>query len=193
MTELANKKLEYTGLFTDLEIGVVKNVINEIRRQWPCLEREDFDDLLQACLVKWWTAKPAYDEKRDASLSTFMATVVRNHLLNLKESLLSDKRVIAENTVSLNQPVDDEEGLSELIDLLPAPDPLPAFDLWMTLHSIIPDLSERQQKLCRLLREEGLSVNEASEFMQLSESAIYKEIKRIRTVFEKQGLRDYLP
>jgi DNA-directed RNA polymerase specialized sigma24 family protein len=109
MTELANKKLEYQGLFTDLEIGVVKNVINEVQKQWPCLEKEDFDDLLQSCLMKWWTAKDKYNEKSEASLSTFMAAVIRNHLINVKGNLLSDKRIVAEKSVSLDQPPDGDD------------------------------------------------------------------------------------
>jgi len=134
MTELANKKLEYKGLFTDLEIGVVKNVITEVQKQWPCLEKEDFDDLLQTCLVKWWTAKDNYNEKSDASLSTFMAVVIRNHLLNVKDNLLSDKRIVAEKSVSLDQPPDGDDELPALIERIPAPDPIPSLELKLNIQ-----------------------------------------------------------
>ncbi|MCX5786080.1 MAG: sigma-70 family RNA polymerase sigma factor [Elusimicrobia bacterium] len=190
MTELANKKLEYQGLFTDLEISVVKNLINEIRRQWTCLEKEDFDDLLQSCLVKWWTAKDKYNEKSDASLSTFMAVVIRNHLLNVKDNLLSDKRIIAEKSVSLDQPPDGDDELPALIERIPAPDLLAAIELKLNIKISISALSERQQVVCRLLGEEGLSMAAASRSLKISELTLYREIKRIRAVFEKQNLRD---
>jgi RNA polymerase sigma-70 factor (ECF subfamily) len=189
MTELANKKLEYQGLFTDLEIGVAKNVINEVRRQWPCLEKEDFDDLLQSCLVKWWTAKDKYDEKSDASLSTFMAVVIRRHLFNFKDNLLSDKQIISEKSVSLHQLSDDDNDLPALIERIPAPDLLAAIELKLSIQASISGLSERQQELCRLLGEEGLSVADAIKSLKTSKVTIYKDIKRIRNVFENQNLR----
>lgn len=191
MTELSNKRLEYDGLFTDLEIGVVKNVINESRRQWTCLEKEDFDDLLQSCLVKWWKVKNRYDNHSGASLSAYMSSVIRNHLTNLKNNLLSDKRIVAIKTVSLDQPADDD-NLPELINRLPTPDFLPTLEIKLSVQVAVSMLSNRQQELCRLLSEDGLRVIEASKSLKVSKVTIYKEIKRIRTIFEKQNLRNCL-
>ena len=190
MTEPTNKRLGYAGLFTDLEIGVVKNVINKVRKQWTCLEKEDFDDLLQSCLMKWWTVKNKYDNKANASLSTYMAIVIRNHLCNLKETLLSDKRIVSEKSVSLDQPPDGDDELPALIVRIPAPDPLSSFELKLNIQISVSALSERQQALCRLLGEEGLSMAAASRSLKISELTLYREIKRIRAFFEKQNLRD---
>lgn len=183
------ERLEYAGLFTDLEIGVVKNVINEVRRQWPCLEKEDFDDLLQSCLVKWWTVKNTYDPNSDTSLSTYMAVVIWNHLYNLKDNLLSDSRIISGKTVSLDQPANDDDDSPQLINCIPAPDHLASFELKLTIQVSLSALSARQQELCRLLGEEGLSVADACKFLKTSKMTIYKDIKRIRSVFENQNLR----
>jgi len=183
------ERLEYAGLFTDLEIGVVKNVINEVRRQWPCLEKEDFDDLLQSCLVKWWTVKNTYDENSGTSLSTYMAAVIWKHLYNLKENRLCDSRIISGKTVSLDQPTNDDKDSPQLIDRIPAPDYLHFFELKLTIQVSLSALSERQQELCRLLGEEGLSLTDAVKYLKASRMTVYRDIKRIRSVFEKQNLR----
>ena len=53
-------------------------------------------------------------------------------------------------------------------------------------------LTPQQKKLCKLLGEEGLSVTEASKEMKKHRRHLYREIARIREVFEKEGLKDYL-
>jgi predicted DNA-binding protein YlxM (UPF0122 family) len=46
--------------------------------------------------------------------------------------------------------------------------------------------------LCLLLGEEGLSIKEAAEQLQIPRGTLYEEIKRIRKVFADHGLGDYL-
>ena len=49
-----------------------------------------------------------------------------------------------------------------------------------------------QQRLCQLLGEEGLSIKEAAERLRIPRSTLYEEIKRIRRIFDQQGLSNYL-
>ena len=53
-------------------------------------------------------------------------------------------------------------------------------------------LSCRQKELCRLLKDEGLSLNQAGEKLGLPRATVYDEVLRIREVFRKEGLKDYL-
>ena len=49
-----------------------------------------------------------------------------------------------------------------------------------------------QQRLCQLLGEEGLSIKEAAERLRIPRGTLYEEIKRIRRIFDQQGLGNYL-
>ena len=53
-------------------------------------------------------------------------------------------------------------------------------------------LTPAQQRLCQLLGEEGLSIKEAAERLRIPRGTLYEEIKRIRRIFDQQGLSNYL-
>lgn len=57
---------------------------------------------------------------------------------------------------------------------------------------VLQKLTPKQKELCLLLGEKGLTVKEASEYLKTPRSTIYDELKRIRTIFMKEGLEDYL-
>ena len=65
-------------------------------------------------------------------------------------------------------------------------------DLSSALQKAFYKMSSRQKDLCRLLGEEGLTVSEASRRMSVPRSTLQEEIKRIREVFRKDGLENYL-
>jgi len=48
------KNLSYEGLFEGWEVAVAKHLVNEFKKQWTCLDIDDFDDLLQECLTHWF-------------------------------------------------------------------------------------------------------------------------------------------
>ena len=53
-------------------------------------------------------------------------------------------------------------------------------------------LTPAQRQLCLMLGEQGLSIKEAAEHLQVPRGTLYEEIKRIRKIFTDQGLADYL-
>ncbi len=189
----------YRGLFQDWEIAVAKKLVNEFQGKWRCLEREDFDDLLQECLIHWFFAKDDYDSTREASQKTFMGRIIRNKLTDLVRERESDKRKIAHLTVSLDEPLGDDEDSPALIDKIDeqtisdtAPNPFLEIQLKIDLSKALQKLTPTQKELCFLLGEKGLTVKEASDYLKTPRSTIYDELKRIRTIFMKEGLEDYL-
>jgi len=189
----------YRGLFQDWEIAVAKKLINEFQEKWRCLEREDFDDLLQECLTHWFFAKDDYDSTREASQKTFMGRVIRNKLADLVRERESDRRKVAYLTVSLNELLGDDEDSPALIDKIDeqaisdaAPNPFLEIQLKIDLSRALQKLTPHQQELCLLLGEKGLTIKEASDYLKTPRSTIYDELKRIRTIFMKEGLEDYL-
>jgi RNA polymerase sigma-70 factor (ECF subfamily) len=189
----------YRGLFQEWEIAVAKKLINEFKKKWTCLEREDFDDLLQECLTHWYFAKDNYDTGREASQKTFMGKVIRNKLIDLIREREADKRKIAHLTISLDEPLEDDDDSPRLIDKLDEGtvnnvphSQFSEIQLKIDLSKAFQKLTPQQKSLCRLLGEKGVTVKEASEYLETPRSTIYDELKRIRTIFMKEGLEDYL-
>jgi len=189
----------YRGLFQDWEIAVAKKLVNEFQGKWRCLQREDFDDLLQECLTHWFFAKDDYDPTREASQKTFMGRIIRNKLTDLVRERESDKRKIAHLTVSLDEPLGKDEDSPTLIDKIDeqtnsdaSPNPFLEIQLRIDLSKALQQLTPQQKELCRLLGEKGLTVKKISEYLKTPRSTIYDELKRIRTICMKEGLEDYL-
>jgi RNA polymerase sigma-70 factor (ECF subfamily) len=187
--------LNYGGLFESWELAIAKRVIGDYRKEWKCLEREGFDDLLQECLMHWLDVRDSYDAGRDASRQTFMAKVIKNKLGNIIEKSTAEKRKTIYESISLDEPLSDEEESLTLRDKVADTNDVPPHtrsELKIELSRAFQKLTPQQQKLCRLLGEEGLNVTEASREMKKHRRHLYREIARIREVFEKEGLKDYL-
>jgi RNA polymerase sigma-70 factor (ECF subfamily) len=187
--------LDYGGLFESWEIAVAKRLISEYRKSWKCLEREDFDDLLQECLIHWFDVRDGYDPGRDASKQTFMSKVIRNKLGNIIEKSTAEKRKTIYENISLDALLSDDEDAPTLKDKIPDTKSIPQqtnIDLRIGLSRACQKLTPQQRKLCKLLGEDGLSITEASKEMKKHRRHLYREIARIREVFEKEGLKDYL-
>jgi len=185
----------YRGLFESWEIAVAKKLVNEYRKKWKCLEREGFDDLLQEGLMHWLDVRDRYDPSREASKKTFMAKIIRNRLSNIVEKATAEKRKTIYESVSLDEPLNDDEDAPTLKDrIADRQDDLPQIkaELKIELSKTLQKLTPQQKKLCRLLGEEGLSINEACRHFGKHRSNVYRDVIRIREIFEKEGLRDYL-
>lgn len=187
--------LNYRGLFEGWEIAVTKKLVNDYRKKWKCLEREGFDDLLQECLMHWLDVRDGYDSSREASKKTFMAKIIRNRLSNIVEKATAEKRKALYESVSLDEPLNDDEDAPTLKDqIADRQDDLPQIkaELKIELSKAFQKLTPQQKKLCRLLGEEGLSINEACRQFSKHRSNVYRDVLRIREIFEKEGLKDYL-
>jgi len=65
-------------------------------------------------------------------------------------------------------------------------------ELKIELSRAYQKLTPQQQELCKLLGEEGMSINEACKHFDKHRSNIYRDVLRIRKLFEEEGLKDYL-
>ena len=190
-------RISYEGLFEDWEVRVAKKVINRLIGKWKCLEREGFDDLLQECLFKWYRVKDEYNPLAGANQRTFMARVIENELLHKVEKLTTDKRKASTDAVSLDERVSENEDSPTYADQILGDEDYAAHlrltvGLKIGVAKVLKKLSPEQQKLCRLLIKEGLNIKEASKALKTPRGTIYDEINRIRAIFEKEGLHDYL-
>ena len=201
MKEYISNDLNYDGFFRDWEIAIAKKLVNQFRKKNTCLKRGEFNDLLQEVLIHWYLNKDKYNSNRDASERTFMAKVVKNKITDILREAIADKRTLNYQTISLDQPLRDDENCSTLSDVVSEDDilsssntinPFLKIQLKVDLSRAIPKLNSRQKKICNLILSEDLKVSELSQCLSTPRSTIYDEIKRIRKIFEKERLEDYL-
>jgi RNA polymerase sigma-70 factor (ECF subfamily) len=180
-------KLSYGNLFQDWEVGIVKKIVSEYRRKWKCLERDGFDDLVQECLIHWLDVRDKYNPNKDAAIQTFMARVIRNRLSDLVKEGSREKRKAFYQSRSLYELTDDiaSSGKNIIDDFI-------AEELNSKVLNVFEKLTLDQRKLCELLLEEDMNINKASRYFQKHRSCIYDDVKKLRDLFEKEGLRDYL-
>ena len=182
------------------EIATAKKVVAECRRRYRILEREEFEDLMQECLTHWVVVRRRIPPEPDAPPPVaYMAQVVRNKLTDLVREMTADKRAGDPGAFSLEEPVDGSEDGLTLGEVLADErvDPASSGGLdtrhaRIDLDRAMALLTPAQQRLCRMLGEEGLSIKEASEKLRIPRGTVYEEIKRIRRIFDLQGLGDYL-
>ena len=111
---------DYRGLFEGWELGVAKKLISEFRSRWRSLQHDEFDDLMQECLVHWISVRGEFDPSRETTRTAFMARVLRNKLMDLVRERESDKRKANYESISLDEPIGDEEDSSSLLDIVDA-------------------------------------------------------------------------
>lgn len=181
----------YQGLFESWEIGVAKNKIREFKTKWKWMEYME-EDLLQECLAHWLFKRDKFDPEAGAKRNTFMAKVVSNKLMDIVREQLSDKRKIAHESISLDQPLNFDEESSSLLDILfSESDFRLQIDLKISIQKVFPQLTKVQADLCMHLSE-GCTGSELAEMLGIGRATVYREIERIRKTFEKQGLKEFL-
>ncbi len=182
------------------EIAVTKKIVAECRRRFRILAREDFEDLLQECLLHWIQVRKGLAPVGDGPPVAYMSQVLRNKLTDWVREQAADKRAGEQDLLSLDAPVDgSDDGLS-LAELIANSATAESGDVvgGRRHHSVIDvarameRLTPIQRRLCKMLGEEGLSVKEAAERLRIPRGTLYEEIKRIRQSFADQGLADYL-
>jgi RNA polymerase sigma-70 factor (ECF subfamily) len=182
------------------EIATAKKLVSEYRRKHRILEREEFEDLMQECLAHWIVARrripPEPDPRPPVS---YMAQVLRNKLTDMVREMTADKRAGDPGALSLDASLDGIEDGITLGEVLAdeQADPAGSGDVdsrhaRIDLSRVMALLTPAQQRLCQLLGEEGLSIKEAAERLRIPRGTLYEEIKRIRRIFDRQGLSNYL-
>jgi RNA polymerase sigma-70 factor (ECF subfamily) len=149
---------------------------------------------MQECLTHWFFVKEQFNPAREVTVKTFMKRVVKNKLLNILEERTAKKRQIDSKSISLDQLLEDSNGASERFIAVESGimKTIKDMELHAALSKAFSRLSIRQKELCRLLGEEGLSVSDASKRLSIPRRTLRDEIQRIREVFRKEGLEDYL-
>lgn len=183
----------YEGLFENWEIGVATKVVREFKTKWKCLGGLDEEDLLQECLVRWLFNRDKFNSGIGVKRNTFMARVVANRLKDIIREQSSDKCKVANQSSSIDQPLSDDEESSSLLDVLAiGSDFRFQADLKISIEQTFSQLTETQQRLCRCLSDGCTNMSELATTLGVGRATVYREIERIKNVFEAQGLKEFL-
>ena len=182
------------------EIAVTKKLVDEFRRRSRILAREEFDDLVQECLVHWIAVRSKLVPGSNGPPVAYMSQVLRNKFVDSMRQQAADKRRGGLEMRSLDAAADDSEDgmlLSELIAVSGHFEA--AYQVGSDRHHsridvrrALSKLTPARQRLSVMLGVHGLSIKEAAEQLRIPRSTLYEEIKRIRQVFIDHRLDDYL-
>jgi RNA polymerase sigma factor (sigma-70 family) len=173
------------------EIVIAKRRADNWRKKWGILKVDDFEDLVHDCLVYWYQEKKNYDPSRGASEKTFMAGVLEMYLSHRKDALLTKKRKAFFEAKSLEEFFDeDSKSSSENRKYEPFvfDDPETRIDVSVVIQKLEP----HQKEICRLIQSEGMSFHQIGKHLNRHHSYVYREVERIREIFEREGMKDYL-
>ena len=181
------------------ELAVAKKIVGEYRRRSRILARLEFDDLVQDCLLHWVGVRRTLVRDPDNPAVGYMAQVLRNKLTDSMREQGAEKRAGDLQMVSLDATLDSSEDGMTLAESLDASESAQSGDggdanrhhVHMDLLRVLAILTPAQRQLCLMLGEQGQSIKEAAEHLQIPRGTLYEEIKRIRKVFTDQGLANY--
>lgn len=184
--------------FEAWEVDTAKAVVRSFIAAHGAFAKLDFDDLVQDCLFHWWLKRDRYEETRGTSRRTFMNRVLTNRLRDLRREELAEKRRGDREARSLDEPLDYDGDSPSLADLLPdetadarPEDRVEQAELRERIALTREHLPSRQRALLdHLLAGENLS--DVSRSLSTPRATLYDDMRRIRTVFEAEGLRDFL-
>ena len=170
-------------------------LIRNVQRENLCLRGEGFEDLLQECLVHWFFIKDQYRSEEGVGERTFLNRIIRNKLADIARIKGAYKRKVFYMSESLDAMDEDEElsGAKEKALMVEEKtvEKITTAELPDALARATADLSFRQKQLCRFLSE-GTSLVKVGEKMNIPRTTLQEEVKRIREVFRKEGLEEYL-
>jgi len=157
----------------------------------------DRQDIEQELALHVWRRLPMEDPSR-ASRHTFVARVIENYAKNLIASRKAASRDYRSNAFSLDEEVEQENGTrvprGDLVDQedyivktgRAHRDP----DLAVDLQEVLDRLPAEHRDIC--LKLAAATVAEVAAAMGKPRTSLYEDIKKLRTLLEASGLREYL-
>jgi len=184
-------KAKYDGLFDGWEIAVAKKMVNEFQQKWRHFRKDDREDLLQESLFCWFNERDKYDPERGASRETYMSRIVKYRLLKIREKAYAEKRRLMYGSESLDEFINPDDNSSSA-NKKNQPSTFIEPGLGIDLATVFKKLTPERQQICAMLREEDISILQISKRLKKNHNYVYREVQRLRQIFEEEGLEGYL-
>ena len=93
----------YGKCYRDWEVKIAMKLVGKFQKKWKCLRVENFNEIVNECLIHWYSVRHKYDPTRKTSQEAFMSKIVENKLQNIvkKISIENRKRVYGEDALVL--------------------------------------------------------------------------------------------
>lgn len=122
-----------------------------------------------------------------------MDRVITNKLFDLVKERLSLKRKPLLDSLSLEDLIDKEKTyFNKFLAEETTSNALHKSELSKAVAKVVEGLPKRQKEICGLLGEEGLNIRQVSRRMNIPNTTLQREIKRIREIFRDEGLEEHL-
>lgn len=191
--------LSYSGLFPSEVITLVECEVKKFKKIYLCLERVDFEDLIQECMIHLWN-KTKGDLEKYEYIKAYVRKVVVNYLNDFNKKLEADRRKINNKAISLDREKILDNGEVSLYEVVSSEDILyPVKNksdieksiLKLDLIQILNLLDQKKQLICMHILK-GYHLSEISKITKIPRSSIYDQLKKIRILFLDNGMHNYL-
>ena len=139
--------------------------------------------------------KEQYRPESGASERTFLNRITRNKIADLIRRREANRRKVLYVSDSLDEMDENEQSINLKEKLLMVEEQIvskiSAANLPEAMAKATAGLSFRQKQICRHLSE-GMSQVKVGKMMKIPRATLQDEIKRIREVFRKVGLEEFL-
>jgi DNA-directed RNA polymerase specialized sigma24 family protein len=180
------------GELADWEIALARLLVYDFLSSRTAFPRFEADDLMQECLLHWWSQRQRYKETKGASKETFMRRVVKAKLIDIERTMKAGKRGGGQHPLSLDAPLSHEAGQEKTLgDTLPAGDTGGEVMSSVMREHLLLRLAPGQRRLALGL-EAGMSMSEISKRLDVPRTTLYDERRRIEKVFRDEGLEEFL-
>ena len=177
--------------FEDWELETARILVRKARRSWKKYsDRIEEDDLIHDCLLQWIKVRHRYTEKRNASKKTYMSKVITNHLKNIIRKANSSHEKVNHVAFSIHASASDDDRSFE--EQIPSDTSYLLIGIQDDIAEVLSKLTPIQKSLCSLLTQPGANKKKAAEELGIHRSLAYRELDRIRDIFEQEGLKEYL-
>lgn len=97
------------------------------------------------------------------------------------------------DSLSLDELIDKERTyFNKFLAKDTTSDSLHKSELSKAVAKVVEGLPKRQKEICNLIGEEGLNIRQVGRRMNIPNTTLQHEIKRIRNIFRDEGLQEYL-
>lgn len=179
------ESLNYEGLFEKWEIDEIKRLVRIFMYKYPCLRKEQPEDLVQECVIHWFYKGNEYDPSKGIPKKAFLRKVICNKLIDLTRERATDKRRTLYEAYSLDKAAITEENLT-------TPYQYSKIDSEIDIVKATSKLNPEQKNLFSLIWEKELSITEISDHLNIPRPTIYDRIKQIRETLRNSCFKDYL-
>ncbi len=161
----------------------------------------DRDDIEQELMLDVITRLPKFDANK-ATQKTFVARIIERKISKLIRHRTSEMRDYRREAFSLNASIEDGDGGSvergdlvsqENVDPTVAVNSRTGVDEMAFLHdmqSVLSGLPDHLRRLCEILKTG--TVSDAAREMGVPRTTLNDHVRKLRSLFEDAGLREYL-